>query len=108
MKLEKGANMPISGDGIKCVSLHQRSHNSSECDSNAHFTNGVCKCNFGFSEMASVAFLILWIVCTIPESVIWMLLARRIQEAASAMKASFQNLVLFEEKTKLTVLRRKV
>lgn len=40
--------MPISGDGIKCVSLHQRSHNSSECDSNAHFTNGICKCNFGF------------------------------------------------------------
>ncbi|VDM73680.1 unnamed protein product [Strongylus vulgaris] len=38
----------FTGDGIKCVSLYQRSVNCSECDPNAHCDDGMCKCNVGF------------------------------------------------------------
>ncbi|EPB79871.1 zona pellucida-like domain protein [Ancylostoma ceylanicum] len=35
----------FTGDGVKCVSLYQRSANCSECDVNAHCSDGMCKCN---------------------------------------------------------------
>ncbi|VDL87223.1 unnamed protein product [Nippostrongylus brasiliensis] len=35
----------FTGDGVKCVSLSQRSANCSECDVNAHCSSGMCKCN---------------------------------------------------------------
>ncbi|VDM63741.1 unnamed protein product [Angiostrongylus costaricensis] len=37
-----------SGDGVKCVSVYQRSVNCSECDVNAHCSDGVCHCNIGY------------------------------------------------------------
>uniref|UniRef100_A0A0N4WVW7 ZP domain-containing protein n=1 Tax=Haemonchus placei TaxID=6290 RepID=A0A0N4WVW7_HAEPC len=38
----------FTGDGIKCVSLYQRSVNCSECDANAHCNDGMCQCNVGY------------------------------------------------------------
>ncbi|KAK5971211.1 hypothetical protein GCK32_010725, partial [Trichostrongylus colubriformis] len=38
----------FTGDGVKCVSLYQRSVNCSECDANAHCDGGMCKCNVGY------------------------------------------------------------
>ncbi|KJH50299.1 EGF-like domain protein [Dictyocaulus viviparus] len=38
----------FTGDGVKCVSVYQRSANCSECDVNAHCNNGMCKCNIGY------------------------------------------------------------
>ncbi|XGW14233.1 hypothetical protein V3C99_000510 [Haemonchus contortus] len=38
----------FTGDGIKCVSLYQRSVNCSECDTNAHCNDGMCQCNVGY------------------------------------------------------------
>ncbi|KAK6042404.1 hypothetical protein COOONC_20091, partial [Cooperia oncophora] len=35
----------FTGDGVKCVSLYQRSINCSECDVNAHCNGGMCQCN---------------------------------------------------------------
>lgn len=38
----------FTGDGVKCVSLYQRSANCSECDVNAHCSDGMCKCKVGY------------------------------------------------------------
>ncbi|KAJ1366550.1 hypothetical protein KIN20_027231 [Parelaphostrongylus tenuis] len=38
----------FTGDGVKCVSVYQRSANCSECDVNAHCNDGVCQCNIGY------------------------------------------------------------
>uniref|UniRef100_A0A1I7X8T5 EGF-like domain-containing protein n=1 Tax=Heterorhabditis bacteriophora TaxID=37862 RepID=A0A1I7X8T5_HETBA len=38
----------FTGDGVRCVSLHQRSANCSECDPNAHCEDGMCKCKVGY------------------------------------------------------------